>query len=29
MKPIVKPEEANICLTQFLLKLACNKGDAL
>jgi len=26
MKTIIKPEEANICLTQFLLKLACNKG---
>jgi hypothetical protein len=29
MKPIVKPEEVNICLMQFLLKMACNKGDAL
>jgi hypothetical protein len=29
VKPIVKPEDANICLMQFLLKMACNKGDAL
>jgi hypothetical protein len=29
MKFIVKPEEESICLTQFLLKMACNKGDAL
>jgi hypothetical protein len=25
MKPTVKSEEENICLTQFLLKITCNK----